>query len=34
MRTRYRRALGMGAAWMMVVLPALAVMIDGAKRWP
>jgi hypothetical protein len=34
MRMRYRRALSMGAAWMMVALPALALMIDGAKRWP
>jgi len=34
MRTRYRRALGMAAAWMMLALPALALVIDGAKRWP
>jgi len=34
MRTRYRQALWSGAAWIMVALPALALVIDGAKRWP
>jgi hypothetical protein len=34
MRTRNRRALWSGAAWLMAALPALALVIDGAKRWP
>jgi hypothetical protein len=34
MRTRFRRALGTGAAAVMLVLPALVVVVDGAKRWP
>ncbi len=33
MRTRYGRALAMGAAWLLMTLPALVVVVDGAKRW-
>jgi hypothetical protein len=33
MRTRFRRALGTGVATMMLVLPAMVMLIDGAKRW-
>jgi hypothetical protein len=34
MRTGIRRAVGAGAAWVMLLMPVLAVVVDGgAKRW-
>jgi hypothetical protein len=33
MRTWFRQARTAGVAWLMLILPALALVIDGAKRW-
>jgi hypothetical protein len=33
MRTGIRRVGAAAVAWTMLALPALAIVIDGAKRW-
>jgi hypothetical protein len=33
MRTRFGRAIGSRVAMLVLALPVLALVLDGAKRW-